>query len=291
MKIAISGAGGFVGSHLSNGFKTKGWQVTALKRELYSNPEALRDTLEGQDAVVNLAGANIISRWSDQYKKTMYSSRVDTTKALVAACAACVSKPGVFISASAVGIYAPGGPHTESNLILNKGFLGDLASDWEAAAMRAEDAGIRTVIYRFGVVLGRDGGALSQMLPAFKMGLGGTIGDGTQPFPWVCIKDLQRAFERALEDTSMRGVYNLTAPAENTNRDLTRALAEALHRPAFMRVPLFAVRLRFGEGAQVISEGQRVVPERLIGEGFSFTFNKLEDAIKDCLIQPRAMEP
>ena len=283
IKVAISGAGGFVGTHLRKAFEAKGWQVTALKRALYRKPGMLRDALEGSDAVVNLAGANIIARWTEDYKKTMYSSRVDTTKALVKASAACDKKPGVFISSSAVGIYAPGGPHTESNYIFNKGFPGNLSADWEAVAMRAGDSGIRTVIFRIGVVLGRNGGALRLMLPAFKMGLGGTIGDGSQPFPWVHIKDLQRAIERALEDTSMRGVYNLTAPAENTNRELTKALAKALHRPAFMRVPLFAARLRFGEGAQVLTEGQYVIHERLLNEGFSFTFSKLGDAIRDCL--------
>ena len=283
MRIAISGAGGFIGTHLRKAFEAKKWQAAALKRALYKKPDMLRDALEGSDAVVNLAGANIIARWTEDYKKTMYSSRVDTTRALVKASAACVNKPGVFISASAVGIYAPGGPHTESNYVLNKGFLGSLSADWEAAAMRAGDSGIRTVIFRLGVVLGRDGGALRMMLPAFKMGLGGTIGDGSQPFPWVCIKDLQRAFEMAIEDTSISGVYNLTAPAEDTNKELTKALAKALHRPAFMRVPCLAARLRFGEGAQVITEGQYVIPERLLNVGFSFNFSKLGDAIRDCL--------
>ena len=284
MRIAISGAGGFVGTHLTEGFKARGWEPHGLSRKLYTHPKTLKSVLEGTDSVVNLAGANIIHRWTKEYKKTMYSSRVDTTNKLVDSCAACNRAPGVFISASAVGIYAPGGPHTESNYILNKGFLGHLAVDWEAAASRAEDAGIRTVIFRFGVVLGRNGGALRQMLPAFKMGLGGTIGDGSQPFPWVCIKDLQGAVERALTDTSMRGVYNLTAPALDTNKELTRALAKALHRPAFFRVPELAMRLRFGEGAQIITEGQSVIPERLLNEGFSFKFSSLDKAIRDCLI-------
>ncbi len=285
MRIAISGASGFVGTYLTEAFKARGWSPFGLSRSLYTNPEALKDALEGSDAVVNLAGANVIARWTEDYKKTMYSSRVNTTKALVEAVSSCDRKPGVFISAAAVGIYASGGPHSESKFVLNKGFLGRLCQDWEAAAMRAEDAGARTVILRFGVVLGRGGGALRMMLPAFKMGLGGCIGDGSQPFPWVCIKDLRRVIERTLTDASMRGVYNLAAPAGDTNKELTKALAKALHRPAFMRVPLFAARLRFGEGAQMITEGQNVIPERLMKEGFSFTFNKLDDAIRDCLIQ------
>ncbi len=284
MRIAMSGAGGFVGTHLRKAFEAKGWQVTALKRVLYRKPGMLRDALEGSDAVVNLAGASIIARWTEEYEKTMYSSRVDTTNAIVKAIAACDKKPGVLISASAVGIYAKGGPHTESNHILNKGFLGSLARDWEAAALQAEQAGIRTVVFRLGVVLGPQGGALQKMLPAFKMGLGGCIGDGSQPFPWVHIKDLQRAFRMALEDTSMHRVYNLTAPANNTNRDLARELAGALGRPAFMRVPELAMRLRFGEGAQVLTEGQYVIPERLLNEGFSFDFSKLGNAIRDCLL-------
>lgn len=260
------------------------WDITRLNRELYEDHEALCSALEERDAVINLAGASIIARWTVSHKSLMYSSRINTTNKLVKAMADCEVKPGVFISTSAVGIYAHGGPHTEARHSIDKGFLGNLATDWEEAALKAEGLGIRTVIFRFGIVLGPGGGALKQMLPAFKMGIGGTIGDGSQPFSWIHITDLQRAYKRAIEDPSMAGVYNLVSPTEDTNKTLTKTLSEALKRPAFLRIPELALRIRFGEGAHTMTHGQMVVPERLINEGFSFKFNNLKDAIEDSIL-------
>ena len=192
-------------------------------------------------------------------------------------------KPGLFISTSAVGCYPPGGPYTEEDDKRADDFLGKLTQDWENEALKAEDLGIRTVIFRFGVVLGKDGGALKQMLTPFKLGMGGTIGDGSQPFSWIHIKDLVRAYEAVIENTDYSGIYNLTAPNPTTNKGLTRALGKALHRPALLKIPEFVMRAKLGEGAQILTSGQYVIPARLIDSGFTFLFPGIEDALKDCV--------
>ncbi len=276
----MSGATGFVGSHLDNAFRKMKWQVVPLGRKDFT-PGLLAEKMT--DVIVNLAGAPIIKRWSGEYKKTLYESRINITKNLVSACSQMEPKPKLFISTSAIGYYASGGPHTESNHVKADNFLGHLALDWEKEALRARDSGIRTVIFRFGVVLGKDGGALKEMLPPFKLGMGGTIGDGSQPFSWIHIKDLIHAFQTAVDDESFQDIYNLTSPTPTTNKGLTKALGKALGKSTFMKVPKFAIRLRLGEGAQVLTEGQTVIPERLMKSGFSFTFNDIEDAVKDCV--------
>lgn len=281
-KITMSGATGFVGSNLNSAFKALQWPVVPLGRKDFTSG-MLADKMIGTDVVVNLSGAPVINRWTEDYKKTMYESRVNITKSLVSACSQMDPKPKLFISTSAIGYYAFGGPHTENSHVKADNFLGHLAQDWENEALQAREFGIRTVIFRFGVVLGKDGGALKQMLPPFKIGMGGTIGDGSQPFSWVHIKDLIQAFERAIDDESYEGVYNLTSPNPTTNKGLTKALGKALEKPTIMQVPKFVLRLQLGEGAQVLTEGQNVLPERLLAIGFSFSFDNIEDAVKDCI--------
>ncbi len=280
--IALSGATGFVGSNLSSSFRELNWQVVPLGRKEFKSG-LLADKMTGTDVVVNLAGAPVIKRWTPEYKKVIYESRVNITKSLVAACSQMDSKPKLFISVSAIGYYAYGGPHTENNHVKADNFLGHLAQDWEKEALKAKELGLRVVIFRFGVVLGKDGGALKEMLAPFQLGLGGTIGEGSQPFSWIHISDLKRAFQTAIDDESYEGVYNLTAPNPTTNKGLTKALGKALGKPTIMTVPKFVLRLQLGEGAQVLTEGQAVLPERLINSGFSFSFNDIEAAVKDCV--------
>ena len=278
----MSGASGFVGSNLGSAFRKMKWKVVPLGRNDFTSG-LLAEKMTGADVIINLAGAPIIKRWSAEYKKTMYESRINITKSLVSACSQMDPKPKLFISTSAIGYYASGGPHTENNHVKADNFLGRLALDWEKEALRAKEFGIRTVIFRFGVILGKDGGALKEMLAPFKLGMGGTIGDGSQPFSWVHIEDLIRAFQKAVNDESFQDIYNLTSPHPTTNKGLTKALGKALGKPTFMKIPKFAIRLQLGEGAQVLTEGQTVIPERLIKSGFSFTFNDIEEAVKDCV--------
>jgi uncharacterized protein (TIGR01777 family) len=281
-KVAMSGATGFVGSNLGSAFRELKWHVVPLGRGDFTSG-LLADKMAGADVVINLAGAPVIRRWTAEYKKTMYESRVNTTRSLVQACSKMDPQPGLFISASAIGYYAPGGPHTENSHVKADNFLGHLAREWEKEALMANEFGIRTVVFRFGVVLGKNGGALKEMLMPFKLGMGGTIGNGSQPFSWVHIKDLTRAVQTAVDDESYQGIYNLTAPNPTTNKGLTKALGKALKKPTIMQIPKFVLRLQLGEGAQVITEGQNVLPERLLTGGFSFSFNTIEDAVKDCV--------
>lgn len=282
MNIAMSGSTGFVGGHLTKAFRERGWTVIPLGRDDFKGDDAaLSRKIEGAEVVINLAGASVVARWTEEYKKIMYGSRIETTKKIVDAMAGAGEKPRLFISTSAVGIYGAGGVYTEENARYGDDFLGKLASDWEQAALRARDAGVRTVIFRFGIVLGLDGGALKKMLIPFRIGLGGTIGDGKQAFSWVHIEDLVRAYFTVMENKGFEGTYNLTAPNPTTNKGLTSALAHALHRPALMRVPSFVLKLQLGEGAEVLLKGQRVLPKRLLESGFTFKFAEIEKAIKD----------
>ena len=283
-KIMMTGATGFIGSCLSMAFKEQGWEVISLSREdLLLESDGLVKKIRGADVAINLAGAPVIGRWTDKYKKLMYESRVKVTGNLVAAFAKMESRPQVFISSSAIGYYASQGVHTEDEFVRADSFLGDLVNDWEAEALQAEKLGIRTIVFRLGVVLGKDGGALKKMLLPFKFGLGGKIGDGLQPFSWIHIKDLIRAYLTVIDFNSYTGIYNLTAPEPTTNSGLTEALGKALSRPTFLPVPNAVLRLRFGEGAKVLIKGQTVIPTRLLVSGFEFLFPDIQKAITDCV--------
>jgi len=214
----------------------------------------------------------------------MYASRVDVTKKIVAACSLLKTRPRLLISTSAIGYYASQGVHTEEEHVKADDFLGTLTQAWEREALKAREIGMRVVIFRFGVVLGREGGALKKMLVPFKAGLGGTIGDGSQPFSWVHIDDLIRAYDKVIHDTTCEGVYNLTAPKPTTNKGLTRALSTALRKPAMLQVPRFVLRLQLGEGAQVLIQGQAVLPKRLLDSGFQFKFSDIDAAVMDCVV-------
>ena len=282
--IAMSGASGFVGSRLCRRFLENGWQIIALGRMDFAlSAEELARRLQGVDVIVNLAGAPVIHRWSQEYKKIMYESRVDLTRKLVAAVMQMEHPPQVFLSASATGCYSATGVHTEEDHVLADDFLGVLSRDWEQEAFRARQCGCRTAVFRFGVVLGSGGGALAKMIFPFRLGLGGIIGNGRQPFSWIHIQDLTRVFAAALNDDSYEGVYNMTAPNPTNNSGFTKALGKALSRPTVLRVPGFVFRVLYGEGAQVLTSGQTVVPKRLLDRGFQFDFPLIDGAVADCL--------
>lgn len=282
--IAMSGATGFVGTSLGRRFADNGWQIIPLGRKEFSLPTAdLAELLARADCIVNLAGAPVLGRWTPEYKKIMRQSRVALTEKLVNACVLLEEKPKVFLSASAIGCYTATATHTEEKHVLADDFLGKLVRDWEQAALKAKDLGLRTAIFRFGVVLGPKGGALAKMITPFRLGLGGRIGTGHQPFSWIHIDDLVRAFETAINTSGYEGIYNLTAPTPTTNAGLTRALGLALSRPTFLPVPVFVLRMLFGEGAQVLTSGQSVLPQRLLDSGFVFDFPTIAEAVADCV--------
>lgn len=284
MKIAISGSNGFAGSSLTKALEKNGHNITPITREHLSlSVQDFANYLEGTDIIINLAGASISERWSREYKKILYKSRIDTTRKLIEAMASMRKKPKKLLQTSAVGIYDEVGEHTEDDFGYAVDFLGLICRDWEREALRSKELGVETVIFRYGVVLGKNGGALSKMLPAFRLGIAGKIGDGKQPFSWIHIDDLVFVYLRAIEDDSFRGVYNLTAPNPVTNEEFTKTLGAILHRPTLLPLPKFVLAIIYGEGADVLTIGQRVLPKRLLNSGYNFKFPTLKEALEDVL--------
>jgi uncharacterized protein len=281
-KIVITGASGFVGQKLTSMFRVLNFEVIAIKRSDLQDIEKLTSIVHGAELVINLAGANIINRWSKSYKKLLYSSRIDTTKAIVEAMKNSRIKPKLFISTSAVGIYKNDKEYDETAQNLSEDFLGILCEDWEIEALKAEESDIRTAIFRFGIVIG-DGGAIQKMLMPFKLGIGGTIGDGSQAVSFIHIDDLLNAYNFVLENEKLDGIFNLTAPIPTTNYGLTKALGKSLNRPTLLAIPQFVLNIILSEGAKVLTDGQSVVPNHLLNSGFKFKFENIEDAIENIL--------
>jgi uncharacterized protein (TIGR01777 family) len=293
MKIVIAGGSGFIGEPLVRRLVTGGQDVAVLSR----NPSKVHvgrgvgwdgrsqggwsDEVAKADVVVNLAGENIgDGRWTAERKRRLINSRLNATNALVEALKRNDRQP-VFISASAIGYYGPRGDEIlDESAPRGEGFLAELVEKWEAAARQA-DLFTRLVIPRFGVVLARGGGALGKMLLPFRLGLGGPIGSGEQWMSWVDRDDVLRAIGWLMENDDARGVYDVTAPHPVRNRELVRTLGRALHRPAFMPAPAFALRLAFGQMAEeILLTGQRVVPKRLTEGGFAFEATDLEATLR-----------
>ncbi|RXK03502.1 TIGR01777 family oxidoreductase [Halarcobacter bivalviorum] len=280
--IAITGSGGFVGTNIKNFFSKKDFEIISIRREDIKNSSKLKEIMNKADIVINLAGANIINRWTDSYKKELYSSRIDTTTALVQAMASVENKPKLFISTSAVGIYSNKDCYDEEYFDYADDFLAKLCQDWEKEAFKAKEYEIRTAIFRFGIVLG-EGGALKKMLLPFKLGVGGTIGAGNQYFSFIHIEDLLNAYKFLIENVDLNGVFNLTAPTPTTNKGLTQALGKALNRPTIFPVPEFVLNLIFSEGAKVLTDGQCVKPKRLVDSGFIFKHTTIENSINSLI--------
>lgn len=282
--IAVSGASGLVGSHLCAQLRAQGHTIVAISRSFFASPAP--SLLDGCDAVIHLAGAGISDhRWNRSYKDLIRSSRVQSTVAVSRAMAKCVQKPRVFVCASAVGIYGDRGDEvlTEDSGT-GVGFLPDVARAWEAACEPARDAGVRVVNMRFGVILAREGGVLSKMLPPFKWGLGGPMGSGKQWMSWVAIQDVVGAIQFAISHEELHGPVNVVAPNSMCNADFAKALGHALHRPACIPVPAVVLRLAMGEMADaLLLSSQRVVPSVLKKSGFNFQFPEIEAALKACL--------
>lgn len=276
--IAITGSSGFVGTNIKSFFSKKDFEVISIKREDLKNKAKLLSIIEKAHIVINLAGANIINRWTDSYKKLLYNSRIDTTKALIHAMTKAKVKPELFISTSAVGIYSNKDCYDEEYFKYSDDFLANLCKDWETEALKAKELEIRTAIFRFGIVLGK-GGALEKMLLPFKMGVGGTIGAGQQHFSFIHIEDLLNAYKFLIENVDLNGVFNLTSPMPTTNKGLTKALGTALNRPTLLPVPEFMLNLIFSEGAKVLTDGQCVEPKRLVDSGFVFKHTTIDETI------------
>ncbi|PHR56362.1 MAG: TIGR01777 family protein [Arcobacter sp.] len=275
MKILICGSSGFVGSKLRFFFQDKGDEVLALRVRKETKLEEIAEQIEGADVLINLAGTPVFTRWNESYKKSLYDSRIQTTKKLVKAISLCHDKPKIFISTSAVGIYKSE-EFSDENSGFSKSYLSKICQDWEDEAFKAK---VPTTIFRFGAVLGKNGGVLKKMWLPFFLGLGGIVGSGKQFFSWVHIDDLCKAYEYIIEKR-LEGVYNLCSPLPTTNLELTKSLAGLMKRPSFLPIPAFVIRLIFSEAASLILEGQRVMPKHLLAKGFDFKYKSIQDALK-----------
>jgi uncharacterized protein (TIGR01777 family) len=299
-KVLLTGASGLIGANLVRELSANRIQTFQLVRKgigelptnkiawnpLAGQPVAELQRLEGLDAVIHLSGANVSShRWTERYKQEILSSRVDTTLALTRALQSLKQPPKTCLCASAVGIYG----NREDELLTEasapgRSFLADTCVAWEAAADTARDVGARVVHLRFGVVLSAEGGALKQMLPLFRLGAGGKLGNGRQWMSWISMPDLIDAMLHLLETETMEGSVNLVAPNPVTNIEFTKALGRAVHRPAVLPVPAFALRLAFGEMADdALLASVRAIPERLTVSGFKFRYPDIAPALRAVL--------
>ena len=295
LKIFITGGTGFVGKTLASALIRSGKEVTILTRSgkgelagvtwVEGDPTkrgGWQERVKGHDLVINLAGASIFSRWTEETKKTLRESRMLTTRHIVEAMEG--GKGKSLFSTSAVGYY---GFHGDEDLTEDSppggDFLALLARDWEAEAGEAEKKGCRVVIARFGIVLGEKGGALGQMVPLFKKFVGGPLGSGKQWFSWVHIEDLTRAFLFLLDHPDISGPVNFTAPNPVRNKELAQSLGKILGRPAFLPAPRFMLRLILGEFGSILLEGQRVLPQKLLKAGFQFQYPEIDGALRQVI--------
>lgn len=299
MNVTITGATGLIGTKLVQALKGRGDTVTVLSRSPEKAAQALgveavawnpsegpapTGAITGRDAVIHLAGEPVAQRWNDKVKQSIMESRETGTRNLVAGIAASDPKPAVLVSSSAVGYY---GKHGDEKLPestpAGDDFLAKVCVAWEREADAAEALGLRVVKIRTGVVLDADGGALKTMLPPFKLGVGGPVAGGKQYMPWIHVDDIVGLYLKALDDESWSGAYNGSAPEPVTNKVFSKALGKALHRPAFSPVPAFAIKLLYGDMAEIVVEGQRAVPERVLGGGYAFRQGELQPALEDAL--------
>jgi hypothetical protein len=270
MKIALSGASGFVASAIKQKFP----DFVVINRN--DTPSSIKEKLVDVQVVVNLAGAPIIKRWSEEYKKILYSSRIQTTQKLVNA----INESDVeyFISTSAVGIY-PDNMVCDETCEIGSDFLGMLAKAWEEEAFKCNKP---TAVLRFGIVLGKDGGALAQMLTPFKLGVGGIIGDGAMMMSWIDIEDLARIYEFLIEKR-VHGVFNATAPKPVSNYEFTKTLGATLQRPTIFPLPEFVLKLIFGEAATVLTGSKEIYPKALQEAGFDFLYPDIKSSLNHLL--------
>jgi uncharacterized protein len=292
MTILLTGASGFIGGQLINRLRAEGYVLRIAGRRDPGNgcqffawdgmkadfPGA---AVEGADAVVHMAGEPVAQRWSSEVKLRIRDSRVIGTKGLVRAIRQASSPPRVLIAASAIGYYGDRGEEIlREDSSPGTGFLPETCVEWEKVSQEASSAGLRVVLLRIGIVLHKSGGALKQMLPAFRLGAGGPIGSGQQWMSWIHRDDLVEMIAWSLTNETVRGPINGVAPAPARNSEFSRALGRVLHRPAVLPAPAFALKVLFGEMAGVVLSSQRVVPTVAVSAGFQFRYAGLEEALR-----------
>jgi uncharacterized protein (TIGR01777 family) len=305
MRVTVTGATGLIGPHVVGALQQRGAQVSVLTRDAESAREKLADAglapveafdwdllsepapaqaLEGRDAVVHLAGENVAQRWSSSAKQAIRESRVTGTRNLLAGLRAAENAPGTLVSSSAIGYYgARGEEPLDEDAAPGSDFLAEICVEWEREAAKATELDMRVVLVRTGVVLDKNGGALEKMLPPFRLGVGGPVAGGRQFISWIHRDDVVGMIVAALQDERWSGAVNATAPEPLSNRDFSRALGRALHRPALLPVPGIALQLLYGEMAEIVTEGARVVPAKPLVLGYEFVHGQLDEALSSAL--------
>ena len=305
MKIAISGATGFVGSRLVAKLHAEGHRILVLTRnttfaqkvfppQAFPNLEiiaytpivsgAWQDTIAGCDGVVNLAGEHIAEgRWTPERKQEILNTRKLGTQKIVEAIAKSQPQPSVLINTSAIGYYGTSETASfDEDSANGKDFLAQVCQEWEAEARKVKDTNVRLVILRFGIILG-NGGALGKMITPFKLFAGGPIGTGQQWFSWIHLDDIVSLIIQALTKSTMEGVYNGTAPQPVSMNDLSTTMGKVMNRPSWLPVPGFAIEAILGDGAKVVLEGQQVLPKRTLESGFEYQYPNLQSALTQIL--------
>jgi uncharacterized protein (TIGR01777 family) len=284
MRVVVTGVTGTIGREVARQLLERGDEVIGVSRDPYAaRIDAMSwDTLQlsGCDAVINLAGAPIDHRWTDKYKQQIRDSRIDSTRRVVDALRVASPRPTVLVSQSAEGYYPRGDAPVSEDAGPGDGFLSEVVAEWEAEALKAQDLGVRVVITRTGVVLARKGGALKKMLLPFRLGAGGPVAGGDQPFPWVDISDAAGAMIFMLDHDEASGPVNLVAPEKHTNKTFTKALGRAIHRPTVVPIPAFGLELLYGEMGSTVTEGANPDPAKLLGLGYRFTYPTLAEALR-----------
>lgn len=298
MKITITGASGFVGTHLTRIMLGQAHTVTGVGTSTThpqagtknfnwisadtTRPGPWQTSVTEADVIINLTGKNIFGYWTESYKSQIYDSRILTTRHIVAAIPE--NNNTVLLNTSAIGYYGDGGENslTESQEPGND-FLASVCIDWEKEALKATQKGCRVILMRFGVVLGRHGGALEKMIPAFKLFAGGPLGNGTQWFPWIHMEDLLGAIIFLMKNQDLSGPFNLCAPETVRQKTFAKELGSALKRPSIMPAPAFMMRLVLGEMSKAIMSSQKAIPSALLKKGFQFKFPRISAALKDIL--------
>jgi uncharacterized protein len=300
MRVAVTGATGLIGTRLVRALQVRGDEVTVLSRDALRAREALGDVdahawtpldgpapagaLSGRDGVVHLAGESIAQRWTNATRRRIHETREIGTRNLVDGLRAADPRPRVLVSASGVDYYADAGdqPLTE-DAPAGDGFLAEVCVAWEREAQTAADLGVRVVRVRTAVVLDASGGALAKMLPFFRLGIGGPVAGGRQYLPWIHADDIVGIYLAALDDDRWTGPVNAAAPDPPTNHEFSRALGRALRRPAIAPIPELAVRALYGDMAEIVTQGHRVVPARAQELGYEFRHTELDEALRDAL--------
>ncbi len=293
MKILISGGTGFIGTHLCNHFLKQNDEVTVLTRNLnrkFIDKVKLvseLDTSQQYDCIINLAGEKLNNkRWSEKFKKIIYDSRIETTKKIISFIENTPIKPKLFLSGSAIGYY---GTHknrifTEKTISNDSSFSSKLCQVWEQVASKAQEFGVRTIFLRTSIVLGKDGGIIKELFPLFNLNLGSIIGDGNQFMSWIHIDDYISAVQYIIDEPSYIGPINLTSPNVTTNKEFTQTFAKTLNKRQFLVLPKPLIKLIFGQmGKELLLDGQKVYPSKLMDSNFNFKFSNIHNALNDLL--------